>query len=97
LERSDLADVSPFGFGNEAAALSNTSTHVTPPPFVRQGTWAPRGVNPMMRFSRYEAGGHFQWHRDGAFVLHDERRSAYTIHIALNVAYEGASWWPPFL
>jgi hypothetical protein len=56
LQVQDIADVRPFGFGNE-------------------GTWAPYGINPVLRFSKY--GKHkdrFAKHRDGSFVEDDDHR-----------------------
>lgn len=73
MTRDDVAEVRPFGFGAE-------------------GVWQPLGINDVIRFTRcvfidvprngltllsYSPGGHFQMHRDGAFVLNDEiRRSS---------------------
>ncbi|KAJ1562131.1 hypothetical protein HK096_001719 [Nowakowskiella sp. JEL0078] len=54
-----------------------------------KGTWAPVGVNPMIRFSQYNPGGHFAIHRDGGFVIHDDLRSIFTILIFLNEGFEG--------
>ncbi|KAJ3130245.1 hypothetical protein HK098_004292 [Nowakowskiella sp. JEL0407] len=54
-----------------------------------KGTWAPAGVNPMIRFSKYNKGGHFQRHRDGGFVIHDDLRSIFTVLIFLNDDFMG--------
>jgi hypothetical protein len=33
-----------------------------------EGEWSIYGINSVMRVSKYEKGGHFDLHRDGAFV-----------------------------
>jgi hypothetical protein len=47
------------------------------------------GINPCIRFTRYDKGGHFDWHRDGNFVLDDENRSVFTLMIYLSEDFEG--------
>eukprot|EP00746_Dinoflagellata_sp_MGD_P121307 gnl/MRDRNA2_/MRDRNA2_56516_c0_seq1.p1 gnl/MRDRNA2_/MRDRNA2_56516_c0~~gnl/MRDRNA2_/MRDRNA2_56516_c0_seq1.p1 ORF type:complete len:1062 (-),score=173.32 gnl/MRDRNA2_/MRDRNA2_56516_c0_seq1:174-3071(-) len=53
------------------------------------GVWAPYGVNECLRISRYDVGGHFAMHRDGPFVLNDDKRSIFTILVYLNDEFEG--------
>ncbi|TPX62638.1 hypothetical protein PhCBS80983_g00266 [Powellomyces hirtus] len=48
------------------------------------------GLNPRLRFLRYEEGDVFQRHRDGVFVHPDGTSvSKYTLQIYLNDGYEG--------
>ncbi len=57
--------------------------------FGCDGVWRPVGVNPCIRFSRYETGGHFEPHRDSAFVVTDDRRSVLTVMAYLTDGFEG--------
>ena len=58
--------------------------NIKPYGFGNEGIWSPDHVNPCIRFSEYSAGDHFQMHRDGGFVIHDDLRSVYTLMIYLN-------------
>ncbi|KAJ1558008.1 hypothetical protein HK096_004085 [Nowakowskiella sp. JEL0078] len=62
---------------------------VQPFGFGTRGTWAPIGINPVFRFSKYLDGGHFSPHRDGGFVINDNLRSIFTILVFLNDGYVG--------
>uniref|UniRef100_A0A6U6L6I9 Fe2OG dioxygenase domain-containing protein n=1 Tax=Odontella aurita TaxID=265563 RepID=A0A6U6L6I9_9STRA len=60
--------------------------NVRPFGFDGGGCWRPFKVNDVVRISRYDSGGHFKAHRDGAFVENDDVRSVYTILVYLNQA-----------
>jgi 2-oxoglutarate-Fe(II)-dependent oxygenase superfamily protein len=53
------------------------------------GFWIPKGVNPLLRITRYSPGGHFDIHRDGGFVVTDDFRSVYTFMVYLQAPYYG--------
>ena len=55
--------------------------------FGNEGVWRAYGVNECIRFTKYISGGHFNAHRDGSFVLDDEKRSIYTIMVAILLSY----------
>ena len=48
-------------------------------------------INPCVRFTRYEAGGHFSWHHDGSFVYDTENRSVFTVMVYLNGGFSGGA------
>ena len=62
---------------------------VKPYGFDNQGIWVPVGVNPCIRFTEYNKGGHFSTHKDGAFVVDDDNRSILTLQIYLNDDFRG--------
>jgi len=55
------------------------------------GEWRIDGLNPRMRFCRYEKGGHFAPHYDGVYVADMYRRSFYTVNIYLNEEFQGGN------
>lgn len=48
------------------------------------GTWEACGVNDHLLFNRYESGGHFSPHTDGASIVDMNRRSLYSMLVYLN-------------
>jgi len=57
--------------------------------FGNEGFWRPICINECMRIVKYQAGDHFMPHKDGAFILNEDIRSALTLMIYLNEGYEG--------
>jgi len=53
------------------------------------GTWHAVGVNPVLLFSRYGAGGHFSPHTDGNTVVDLNTRSLSSVIIYLNDCADG--------
>jgi hypothetical protein len=75
--------------------------------FGAEGIWQPVSINDVIRFTRYKKDGHFQMHRDGAFVYDDDTRrcvqqvisplrcqlscSIFTVMAYLNQDYTGGA------
>jgi len=74
---------------SDLATADDPTGGVRPVGFGCEGVWRPVGVNPCVRFSRYVGGGHFQPHRDSAFVITDDKRSVLTIMAYLTEGFEG--------
>ena len=53
--------------------------------------WHPVGLNERFRFYRYDRAEAFRWHRDGAFVRHDDERSFLTFMVYLNDGFAGGA------
>lgn len=53
------------------------------------GEWHATGVNPVLLFSRYAAGGHFSPHTDGNTVVDFNCRSLYSVIVYLNTCADG--------
>lgn len=53
--------------------------------------WHAVGLNERFRFYRYDPGQAFRWHRDGAYIRHDNERSFLTFMIYLNDGFEGGA------
>lgn len=51
---------------------------------VEPGLYEPIGLNECFKFCRYEPGGFFKTHYDGAFERNSEERSLFTVMIYLN-------------
>lgn len=47
------------------------------------------GINPMLRFLKYEPGGFFQKHYDGNYTAQDDSVSLVTVQVYLNDGYVG--------
>lgn len=62
---------------------------IMPYGFGSAGVWAPVGINPCFRFTRYSPGHHFKPHKDGLFVMTNDYRTIYTVVIYLNEDFEG--------
>merc|ERR550514_1760109 len=48
------------------------------------GTWRVKSLNPRLRFSRYDSGGHFGPHSDGSHENSEHERSMLTFLVYLN-------------
>jgi len=53
------------------------------------GKWVARGINAHLLFNRYEEGGHFSPHTDGATVVDFNTRSMYSVLVYLNDCADG--------
>ena len=53
------------------------------------GKWVARGINAHLLFNRYEQGGHFSPHTDGATVVDFNTRSMYSVLVYLNDCADG--------
>ena len=54
-----------------------------------RGTWKACGVNDHLLFNKYEPGGHFSPHTDGASIVDMNRRSLYSMLVYLNRCPDG--------
>ena len=54
-----------------------------------EGTWKACGVNEHLLFNKYEPGGHFSPHTDGATIVDMNRRSLYSMLVYLNRCPDG--------
>lgn len=55
------------------------------------GSWRAAGVNPLLRFCRYDEGQQFDWHRDGSFEGPRGEQSELTFMIYLNDDFAGGA------
>jgi len=61
--------------------------------YIEKGAlpWKARGLNPRIRFCRYEVGQHFSAHKDGYFQPSIEEQSLITFMVYLNGGFEGGA------
>jgi len=59
--------------------------------FHLDGLWEPIGLNPSWRICKYNPGGHFGPHHDGAYIINNNYRSLKTLNIYLNGDFEGGT------
>ena len=59
------------------------------PAFPPSGLYTPNGMNECLRFSRYDAGGVFDWHVDTGTYIDEDNVALCSVLIYLNSGYEG--------
>lgn len=63
--------------------------HLQPYGFMIGGDWVPVGINPCLRFTKYNVGDKFAKHKDGKYVKNDDLQSILTVMIYLNDDFFG--------
>lgn len=59
--------------------------------YGKEGVWHATGLNPCLRFCKYNAGGFFRKHCDAMYARSEEERSLFTCMFYLNGDFEGGA------